>query len=177
MRLSGLSSLTLFCAFTALAANAQNSVPSTFAEAKKAINDAANALDKAKKPFTQCVAQFEKMRETEPYATNAALKAEINGKILSWCLLPGWTMLKRYDRGACTEKATELCRAVLASDDYAPLDKERYAQTLAGLLAGERDFAGAEQVARDHLRRMPRLAAAGRRLPLAGPRRRHGGRD
>ena len=98
-----------FCIVSAVAApvaGAETGAPATFAEAKKAINDAANALDKAKKPFTQCVAQFEKMRETEPYATNAALKAEINGKILSWCLLPGWTMLKRYDRGACTEKAT-----------------------------------------------------------------------
>ena len=156
------SAFCIVSAVAAPAATAETGAPATFAAAKKAINDAANALDKAKKPFTQCVAQFEKMRETEPYATNAALKAEINGKILSWCLLPGWTMLKRYDRGTCTEKATELCRAVLASDDYAPLDKERYAQTLAGLLAGERDFAGAEQVARDHLARVLALQPANR---------------
>ena len=157
MRHSGFPALALVCAIAASTLAAPPKPSPEFAAAKAAIADRAAALDKAKTPFVDCVAAFEKLRAEEPYATNAALRAEINGRILSWCLLPGWTSLKRYDREACTAKAVEVCRAVLASDDLDAIGKERYAQTLASLLAGENDYAAAERVAREQIARAEAL--------------------
>ncbi len=146
-----------FCIVSAVAATAAMAAPPkpspAFAAAKAAIAVRVAELDKAKKPFMECVAILEELRATEPYATNAALKAEINGRILSWCLLPGWTSLRRYNREACTAKAAELCREVLASNDYSAEGKARYAQTLAAILAGEKDFDGAERITREQIAR------------------------
>ena len=146
-----------FCIVSAVAATTAMAAPPkpspAFAAAKAAIGVRVAELDKAKKPFMECVAILEDLRATEPYATNAALKAEINERILSWCLLPGWTSLRRYDRESCTAKAAELCREVLASNDCSPEGKTRYAQTLAAILAGEKDFDGAERIAREQIAR------------------------
>ncbi len=160
MKKSYLSAALAALSLAAQAATPEAKAPApvlTFAEAKKAISTRVTELDKAKKPFFECIAAFEELRETPPYATNLVLRAEVNRCILNWCLLPGWTSLKRYDRDACSAKGVELCRAVLASADYSPQDKERYASTLAALIAGEKDFAEAEKVAREQIARVEAL--------------------
>ncbi len=167
-----LPALALACAIaiSAVAApprSARSRPSPAFAAATAAVAARCAELDKAKTPFMQCVAKMEELRATEPYATNAALRAEVTGRMLSYTLLPGWTSLRRYDREACTAKAFEICRETLAFDDFTAQDKERYAQTLAALLAGEKDFEGAEKVAREQIARVaalenPDAAAAAR---------------
>ena len=144
-----------FCISLAVAATAAaDAVPATFAEARKAIADKADAMQKGRMPFMERIAAFEELRAAAPYATNDALVADIDARILSCCQLPGWTSLKFYDRDACTEKGITHCRAVLASDRWSPDTKIRYAEALAAFLAGEEDYVGAEQVARDQIARV-----------------------
>ena len=149
------SAFCLVSAFAATAAAAETSAPATFADAKKAIATKADEFQKTRMPFMQRIAAFEELRATEPYSTNSAHKADIDARILSCCQLPsGWQSLKFYDRDACTEKGISHCRAILASDEWSPDTKNRYAEALAGFLAGENDYAGAEQVARDQIARV-----------------------
>ena len=144
----------MVCAFAATAAMAQDSAPTTFADAKKAISAKADEFQKARMPFMQRIAEFEALRAAAPYATNDALVADIDARILSWCQLPGWTSLKFYDRDACTEKGIAHCRAILADGKWSPDTKNRYAEALAGFLAGEEDYAGAERIAREQIARV-----------------------
>ena len=148
------SAFCIVSAVAATAAMADTDAPATFAEAKKAIAAKADEFQKARMPFMKRIAAFEELRATEPYSTNYAHKADIDARILSWCQLPGWTSLKFYDRDACTEKGMALCRAILASDEWTPDTKNRYAEALAGFLAGELDYAGAEKVAREQIARV-----------------------
>jgi hypothetical protein len=146
----------LVSAFAAVAAMAETNAPATFAEAKKAIADRASAL--GNKLLVARIADFEALRATTPYSTNAALKADINGRILSWCLEEfHWPSFHKADRPKRNAKAEELCRMVLGSDDYTPQGKERYARVLANILAGKKDFDGAEKVAREHIARVEAL--------------------
>ena len=149
-RLSRLSRLALVSAFAAVAAMADTNAPVTFREALKAITDKASAIDKARTPLLESAIRFEELRATEPYSTNTFLKAEINNRILSWCLASAFTFIKRtYDRDACVTKAEELCRDVLASKEFNYKQKERFASSLTSIHAHRGDFDAAEKVARD----------------------------
>ena len=137
-------------ALSAIAAMADTNAPVTFRQALKAITDKASAIDKAKTPLLQSAIRLEELRATEPYATNAFLKTEINNRILSWCLASAFTFIKRtYDRDACVAKAEELCRDVLASKEFNYKQKERFASSLASIYADAGDFPAAEKAARE----------------------------
>ena len=144
------------CIQAATAAIADNKTPATFAEAKKAIADRASSL--GNKRLLERIEDFEALRATPPYSTNDTLKADINGRMLSWCLEEyHWPSFKHGDRPALNAKAEALCREVLASGSGSPQSLERFASTLAGCLASKKEFEAAEKVAREQIARVETL--------------------
>ncbi len=143
------------CILAATAAIADDTTPATFTEAKKAISDRASSLEG--KLLLERIADFEALRATPPYSTNEALRADINGRMLSWCLEEfHWPSFSHGDRPALNAKAEALCREVLASGG-SPQYLERFARTLAGCLASRKEFAAAEEVAREQIARVEAL--------------------